>query len=132
MRKYEYETVTLGYALSKKSLTKKLQDTLDEKANEGWRLVKFDFGIAIWSDEEYLNQKSSIILETKGKDGVYRTKYVFNIAGMSKNKDVLDHYSFTFGEETYGIRIKVTTNQVNYEKNKGRVVLSDFVIRHAA
>lgn len=25
------------------SLTKKLQNTLDEKANEGWKLVKFDF-----------------------------------------------------------------------------------------
>ena len=43
MKKYEYETVTLGYALSKKSLTKKLQETLDEKAAECWRLVKFDF-----------------------------------------------------------------------------------------
>lgn len=43
MKKYEYETVTLSYALSKKSLTKKLQDTLEEKANEGWRLVKLDF-----------------------------------------------------------------------------------------
>lgn len=94
-------------------------------------IQSFDFGIAIWSDEEYLNQKSSIILETKGKDGVYRTKYIFNIAEMSKNKDVLDNYSFSFDEETYGIRIKVTTNQVNYEKNKGRVVLSDFVVRHS-
>lgn len=43
MKKYKYETVTLGYALSKKSLTKKLQEILEEKANEGWRLVKFDF-----------------------------------------------------------------------------------------
>lgn len=43
MKKYKYETVTLCYALSKKSLTKKLQDALERKANEGWRLVKFDF-----------------------------------------------------------------------------------------
>lgn len=69
--------------------------------------------------------------EIEGKDGVYRTKYIFNIAEMSKNKDVLDNYSFSFDEETYGIRIKVTTNQVNYEKNKGRVVLSNFVVRHS-
>lgn len=94
-------------------------------------IQSFDFGIAIWSDEEYLNQKSSIILETKGKDGVYKTKYIFNIAEMSKNKGILDNYSFSFNEETYGIRIKVTTNQVNYEKNKGRVVLSDFGVRHS-
>ncbi len=43
MKKYKYETVTLSYEFSKKSLTKKLQNTLDEKANEGWRLVKYDF-----------------------------------------------------------------------------------------
>ncbi len=43
MKKYKYETVTLGYSFSKKTLTVKLQEILDEKANEGWRLVKFDF-----------------------------------------------------------------------------------------
>ncbi len=43
MRKYKYETITLGYTISKKSLTKKLQETLDKMANNGWRLVKFDF-----------------------------------------------------------------------------------------
>lgn len=43
MKKYKYETVTLGYNFSKKTLTVKLQEILDEKANEGWRLVKFDF-----------------------------------------------------------------------------------------
>ena len=41
------------------------------------------------------------------------------IATMSKNKDVLDLYNFAFPEETYGIRISVTTNQVNYGKIKG-------------
>ena len=43
MKKYKYETITLGYTISKKSLTKKLQETLDEMANNGRRLVKFDF-----------------------------------------------------------------------------------------
>ena len=43
MKKYKYETVTLGYSFSKKTLTVKLQEILDEKSNEGWRLVKFDF-----------------------------------------------------------------------------------------
>lgn len=47
MKKYTYETVTLGYALSKRSLAKKLQDVLDEKSSEGWRLVKFDFPIGL-------------------------------------------------------------------------------------
>lgn len=61
----------------------------------------------------------------------YNLKHKFNVAEMSKNKDVLDYYSFNFDKETYGIRITVTTNQVNYEKNKGRVVLSNFVIRHS-
>lgn len=43
MKKHEYKTVTLGCALSKKSLANKLQNTLEENAAEGWRLVKFDF-----------------------------------------------------------------------------------------
>lgn len=90
----------------------------------------FNFGIAIWSEEEYLNTKSSIVLETKSKDGIYRVFYQFNIATMSKNKDELDLYSFIFPQETYGIRIRVNTNQVNYEKNKGRVVLGDMSLIH--
>ncbi len=43
MKKYQYETVTIGYAITKKSLTNKLQEVLDEKASEGWRLVQFEF-----------------------------------------------------------------------------------------
>jgi len=48
---------------------------------------------------------------------------------MSKDKNVLDHFDFI--KKTYGIRITVTTNKVNYEKNKGRVVISDMGVRHA-
>ena len=93
-------------------------------------IQSFDFKIAIWSNEEYLNQNSSIILETKGKEGIYKTKYIFDISNMSKNKDDLDDYSFCFDEETYGVRIKVIINQVHYQKNKGRIVLSDFIVRY--
>ena len=93
-------------------------------------IQSFDFEMAIWSDEEYLNQKSSIVLETKDRNGIYNVEHTFNIAEMSKNKDSLDPYSFVFNKETYGVRISVRTNQVNYEKNKGRVVLSNFVLRH--
>ena len=89
----------------------------------------FDFSLAIWSEEEYLNSNSTIVLETNNGDG-YQVFYTFNIAEMSKNKDVLDSYSFIFPEVTYGIRIKVVTNQVNYEKNKGRVVIGDMVVHH--
>ena len=91
-----------------------------------------NIGIAIWSEEEYLNTKSSIVLETKSKDGIYKVFYEFNISTMSKNKDILDTYSFTFPQETYGIRLRVNTNQVNYEKNKGRVVLGDMSLIHIA
>ena len=31
MKKYQYETVTLGYVLGKKTLTKRLQETLQAK-----------------------------------------------------------------------------------------------------
>ena len=41
--KYKYLTETLSYGLSKSKLTIKLQETLDKRAKEGWRLVKYDF-----------------------------------------------------------------------------------------
>ena len=40
---YKYLTETIPYALSKKNLTEKLQNLLDQKSSEGWRLVKYDF-----------------------------------------------------------------------------------------
>lgn len=40
---YKYLTETIVYALSKKHLTEKLQDLLNKRAAEGWRLVKYDF-----------------------------------------------------------------------------------------
>ncbi len=43
MQKYKYLTETIGYIVSKKKLTIKLQELLDLRAKEGWRLVKYDF-----------------------------------------------------------------------------------------
>jgi hypothetical protein len=40
---YKYLTETISYGLSKKNLTAKLQELLDKRAKEGWRLVKYDF-----------------------------------------------------------------------------------------
>ena len=41
--KYKYITETISYSLSKKNLTNKLQELLDKRSSEGWRLVKYDF-----------------------------------------------------------------------------------------
>lgn len=41
--KYKYLTDTIAYGISKKNLTNKLQELLDHRSNEGWRLVKYDF-----------------------------------------------------------------------------------------
>ncbi len=43
MAKYKYLTERIDYALSKKNLTNKLQELLDKRSEEGWRLVKYDF-----------------------------------------------------------------------------------------
>ena len=40
---YKYITDTLSYVLRKKNLTNKLQELLDKRSKEGWRLVKYDF-----------------------------------------------------------------------------------------
>ena len=47
MEKYKYETVTLGYSLSKKSLTKKLQETLDERQKMDGDLLNLIFQIGL-------------------------------------------------------------------------------------
>ncbi|MDY2888830.1 MAG: hypothetical protein SOU19_04605 [Candidatus Caccosoma sp.] len=41
--KYKYQTDTIPYVLSKKNLTNKLQELLDQRSKDGWRLVKYDF-----------------------------------------------------------------------------------------
>lgn len=43
MKKYKYLTETIDYAFSKKNLVKKLQELLDTRSAEGWRLVKYEF-----------------------------------------------------------------------------------------
>ena len=40
---YKYLTETISYGISKKNLTNKLQELLDKRSAEGWRLVKYDF-----------------------------------------------------------------------------------------
>lgn len=39
----KYLTVTIPYTLSKELLIKRLQESLDSKAKEGYRLVKYEF-----------------------------------------------------------------------------------------
>ena len=46
----------------------------------------------------------------------------------SKNKDELDLFSYSFNSDVRKIRFLVHTNQVNYEKNKGRVVIGDITV----
>lgn len=41
--KYKYQTDTISYGLSKQKLTNKLQELLDQRSKDGWRLVKYDF-----------------------------------------------------------------------------------------
>lgn len=43
MKKYSYLTQSISYAVSKKKLVNQFDEMLASKAEEGWRLVKFDF-----------------------------------------------------------------------------------------
>ena len=43
MKKYVYDTESIGYGVSKEKLTKKLDALLNERGAMGWRLVKYDF-----------------------------------------------------------------------------------------
>ncbi len=85
----------------------------------------FGFSIGIWSEEEYLNTNSEIRLESM-VNGEWTLKHSFNIALLSKSKDSLDYFNFDFSSyQVKNIRLSVSTNQVNNDKNKGRVVLGD-------
>jgi len=42
MAKFKYLTETINLGLTKKGVTERLQELLDKRAGEGWRLVKFE------------------------------------------------------------------------------------------
>lgn len=93
-------------------------------------IYSFDFDIAIWSNEEYLNSNSAIVMETLNENGTWNVYHTFDISSMSKTKDMLDSYTFVFETKVTGLRISVSTNKVNYEKNKGRVVLDNIDVKY--
>lgn len=43
MKKYAYLTESISYSFSKKNLVSKLDELIGKRAQEGWRLFKFDF-----------------------------------------------------------------------------------------
>ncbi|MDD6227023.1 MAG: hypothetical protein PUB23_04710, partial [Bacilli bacterium] len=62
------------------------------------------------------------------EDGKWIDAIDFNLDTLSKNKDELDLFSYSFNSDVRKIRFLVHTNQVNYEKNKGRVVIGDITV----
>ncbi len=90
-----------------------------------------EFNLAIWSEEEYLNKESSISFDYKDMEGKWRRCMNFDIAKLSKSKDKLDNFYVEFPEDAYGFRFVVRTNDVNYEKNKGRVVIGDISVLYS-
>lgn len=45
--------------------------------------------------------------------------------------DKLDNFYVEFPEDACGFRFAVRTNDVNYEKNKGRVVIGDISVLYS-
>lgn len=43
MKKYTYLTESVSYAFSKKNLVSKLDELIETRAQEGWRLFQFEF-----------------------------------------------------------------------------------------
>lgn len=92
-------------------------------------LYSVEFSLGLWSNEEYLNSKNSYILfQYATEDGKWIDAIDFNLDTLSKNKDELDLFSYSFNSDVRKIRFLVHTNQVNYEKNKGRVVIGDITV----
>lgn len=92
-------------------------------------LYSVEFSLGLWSNEEYLNSKNSYILfQCANEDGKWIDAIDFNLDTLSKNKDELDLFSYSFNSDVRKIRFLVHTNQVNYEKNKGRVVIGDITV----
>lgn len=95
-------------------------------------LNSIDFYIGLWSNEEYINSSNAYILfQYSTTDGKWVDGIEFDLNTISKNKDSLDHFTYTFTSNVTKVRFYVHTNQVNYEKNKGRVVIGDISIAYS-
>ena len=95
------------------------------------QIYSIDFYIGLWSSEEYINSSNAYILfQYASEDGKWKTAIDFDLNSISKNKDNLDYYKYDFSSRVTKLRFYVHTNQVNYEKNKGRVVLGDISISY--
>lgn len=92
------------------------------------KIYAIDYSMALWSDIEALNKNSSIQLQYLDDSNKWKTAIVFNTNDMSKSKDDLYNYSYDFETPTNGFRFYITTNEVNNDNNRGRVVIGDINI----
>lgn len=94
-------------------------------------LFSVDFNISLWSDSEALNSaESSIKFQYIDYRNVWKDAIVFNASTLSKSKDIQQQFSYNFSTPVHGFRFYVTTNAVNNENNKGRVVIGDVVVNY--
>ena len=94
-------------------------------------IYKFDFSIGLWSNEENISSRNTYVLfQYATYDGKWVDAIDFNMDEMSKDKDSLVDYSYEFNCRVTKIRFYVHTNQVNYEKNKGRIVLDNIKVSY--
>ena len=78
---------------------------------------------ALWSNKEYLNKESYLVIERRDINGNFEVYDYIDIKTMSTNKNCPYGYSYVFDDFTFGVRIRVETNDVQYGDNKGRIVL---------
>lgn len=106
-------------------------DTAYLELDFGMPIYQCNFSIGLWSSEEYINSNNSYILfQYANESGKWIDAIDFDIDNISRDKDALDNYSYEFSTRATKIRFYVHTNQVNYEKNKGRVVIGNIAISY--
>ncbi len=94
-------------------------------------IFRFDFSIGLWSEEENISSRNTYILFQYAADnGKWVDAINFDLDTLSHNKDELDNFTYEFNCRVTKIRFYVHTNQVNYEKNKGRVVLDNLNVTY--
>lgn len=92
------------------------------------KVYSIGFDLALWSENEALNVNSSIQLQYLDNSNEWKTGMIFNTDDLSKSKDILTSFSYEFNVPTNAFRFFITTNEVNNDNNRGRIVVGDIDI----
>lgn len=88
-------------------------------------IIKLDYKLALWSDNESLIENSSIRIEAIGENNEWYTIRKLDARKMTTYSQGFTLYSDTFDFPIKSFRFIIETNEVANENNRGRMVIGD-------